>query len=323
MKRLVFLLLSLGWVSMAAGAAESVSSVVALDGSGMFRSIQEAINAAPQLTTAAETWTIRIKPGVYRELIYVMREKRFIRLVGDDAAGTRIVGGLYAGMPGADGQPIGTFRTPTLWIDADDFAVENLTVVNDAGRVGQAVALRVDGDRVVFRGCQFRGWQDTLLSNRGRHYFENCLIAGAVDFIFGGGTAFFEACDLVCEGDGFITAASTLPYDDYGFVFARCRIRGGTPAVRTFLGRPWRAFAAVMFIDTHMSEVISPEGWHNWDRPDRERTARFVEIGSLGPGASPARRVAWARTAAVHEAAGPVTAESVLGGRDHWSPARK
>ncbi len=327
-RRFIFLV-TLLWTTVftcasqpAVNAASAVSTVVALDGTGMFKSIQEAINAAPQLTEPTETWTIRIKPGVYRELIYVMREKRFIRLIGDDAGQTKIVGGLYAGMIGRDGQPIGTFRTPTLWIDADDFAVENLTIENDAGAVGQALALRVDGDRVKFSGCRFLGWQDTILSNRGRHYFENCLITGAVDFIFGGGTAFFQSCEILCVGDGFITAASTLPYDEYGFVFADCRIRGTNPTVRTYLGRPWRSFATVTFQNTEMSEVVSAEGWHNWDRPDREKTARFFEIASHGVGAKSDQRVPWAHTVETSGNAALLTPNAVLAGHDHWAPAR-
>lgn len=318
-----------GWLALAlallagalrAGEPATVPTVVAQDGTGMFRSIQEAINAAPQLTSAAETWTIRIKPGVYRELIYVMREKRFVRLVGDDAERTQIVGGLYAGMPGRDGQPIGTFRTPTVWVDADDFTVENLTIANDAGNVGQAVALRVDGERVAVRGCRLLGWQDTVLCNRGRQYFDRCTIAGAVDFIFGGATAYFDCCEIVCEGDGFITAASTLPYDEHGLVFAHCRIRGAKSGVRTYLGRPWRAYAAVTFFDTEMTDVVRPEGWDNWDRRDREQTARFVEIGSHGAGAKIGQRVPWAHT--VHAAVSSVsfTAAVVLGGSDRWAP---
>lgn len=304
-----------------AGASEP-STVVAADGSGMFKSIQEAVNAAPQLTDPAETWTIRVKPGTYRELLYIMREKRFIRLVGDNPETTIIVNQLYAGMTGQDGQPIGTFRTPTVWIDADDFSVEGLTIANDAGPVGQALALRVDGDRVAFRRCRFLGWQDTILSNRGRHYFEDCLITGAVDFIFGGGTAFFSRCEIVCEGDGYITAPSTLPYDEHGFVFADCRIRGSNAAVRTYLGRPWRAFGAALFLRTEMTEVVHPEGWHNWDRPDREASSRFAEFGSYGAAARLARRVTWAKpvTASLAET---LTAERVLAGRDGWSPVKR
>lgn len=309
-----------GWVALAAAGMPDATATVAPDGTGMFKSIQEAINAAPQLTDPAAPWTIRIRPGIYHELIYVMREKRFIRLVGDDPAKTIITGKLYAGMLGQDGQPIGTFRTPTLWIDADDFAVEGLTIANDAGAVGQALALRVDGDRVAVRNCRLLGWQDTLLSNRGRHYFEHCTITGAVDFIFGGGTAYFEDCDLKCTGDGFITAASTLPYDEHGFVFNHCRIRGANPAVRTYLGRPWRAFAAVLFMNSEMTDVVLPDGWQNWEQPSREKTSRFAEFNNHGPGSGPAGRVPWAATLSATEAQA-ITPNRILAGRDHWSPA--
>ena len=295
-------------------------AIVAQDGSGQFKSIQEAINAAPQLTDAASTWTIRIKPGTYKELIYVMREKRFVRLIGDDPATTIISGDLYAGLIGRDGQPIGTFRTPTVWIDADDFSVEGLTIANVAGAVGQAVALRVDGDRVGFRNCRFTGWQDTLLCNRGRHYFEKCTITGAVDFIFGGATAFFESCEIHCVGDGYITAASTLPYDPFGFVFSHCKITSANPAVRTYLGRPWRAYASTIFLGAEMSEAVRPAGWHNWDRPERENTTRYAEFNSTGAGAAPMSRVPWVATLRADEAAA-ITVEKVLAGKDHWLPA--
>ncbi len=315
-----WLVVATGTVAAApVGLLDRAHAVVAADGSGQFRSVQEAINAAPQLTEDDAPWTIRVKPGVYRELIYVMREKRFIRLRGDDAETTILTGSLYAGLLGRDNQPIGTFRTPTVWVDADDFTVENLTLANEAGPVGQALALRLDGDRIALRGCRLQGWQDTLLCNRGRHYFEDCVIAGAVDFIFGGATAYFYRCELVVEGNGYITAPSTLPYDPYGFVFVRCRIRGRTPEVRTYLGRPWRAYGAALFVETEMSEVVRPEGWHNWERPDREATARFGEKGSTGPGGERKDRVPWA-SAGENGALFPVTPERVLGGTDNWSP---
>src|SRR6185436_4555856 len=106
----------------------------------------------------------------------------------EDPAATVITYNLHAGNVGLDGRPIGTFRTPTVQIDADDFTVENLTLENSAGPVGQALALRVDGDRVAFRNCRFLGWQDTVFLDRGRQYFEDSLIAGHVDFVFGGAT---------------------------------------------------------------------------------------------------------------------------------------
>jgi pectinesterase len=301
-------------------AASGFSATVAADGTGQFTSVQDAINGAPQTTSPDSPWVIRVRAGTYSERVYVQREKHFVRLVGEDPSNTTIAFGLYASMAGADGKPIGTFHTPTVWIDADDFAVENLTIANTAGKRGQALALRVDGDRVAFRNCTFLGWQDTILVNRGRQYFANCRVAGAVDFIFGGATAFFDGCEIRCIGDGYITAASTPAEQAYGLVFSGCRILGDPPAVRAYLGRPWRPYASVTFTGTQMSDVIRPAGWHNWNKPESEKTARFAEFGSRGAGAIPAARVPWAATSGAAEP-GRFTAARVLGGSDNWDPA--
>ncbi|MFT3831082.1 MAG: pectinesterase family protein [Opitutaceae bacterium] len=294
-------------------------TTVAADGSGDFRSVQEAINASPQNSTAAHPWTIRVKPGVYKERLYIQREKRFLRLIGEDAATTIVSFDLHANVPGPDGKPIGTFRTPSTQVDADDFTAENLTFANSAGPVGQALAIRVDGDRHVYRRCRFEGWQDTILVNRGRHYFEECVIAGHVDFIFGAGTDWFERCEIRCLRDGYITAASTPAEASFGYVFNRCRVVGATPEVRTYLGRPWRPFAATLFLDCELGAVVRPEGWHNWGKPERERTTRYAEFGSTGEGASAGARVAWAKTPSAEEAAA-VTVPRVLAGNDGWNP---
>ena len=299
-------------------ATAQTSLIVAADGSGQFTSVQAAIMAVP--ISASTNWsTIRIKPGVYKELIYVQRERGLIHLVGDDRRTTTITFNLHANVPGPDGKPIGTFRTSTAVTDADDFAVENVTFENSAGPVGQALALRVDGDRVAFRHCRFLGWQDTILLNRGRHYFENCYIAGHVDFIFGGATAFFENCRIHCLSNGYITAASTPPQQPFGFVFSNCGITGASPEVKAYLGRPWRAFAGVTFLNTKMSDNVRPDGWDNWRDPEREKTARYAEFNSSGPGANPSARVPWARQLTEAEARA-ITVEKVLGGADGWNP---
>ena len=298
-----------------------VELVVAADGSAKYRTVQEAVMAVPA-GTADSPVVIRIKPGTYRELVYVQREKRFFKLVGEDASKTVITYDLNANIKGVDGKPIGTFRTPSVQIDADDFTAENVTFENSAGPVGQALAVRVDGDRVVFRNCRFLGWQDTVLLNRGRHYFEDCYIAGHVDFIFGAATAFFERCHIHCLRDGYVTAASTPDNQPFGFVFSRCKITAEAPNVKTYLGRPWRAFSAVAFLNTAMSEVVRPEGWHNWNLPEREKTVRYSEFGSTGPGAKAAARVPWSRRPTKAEAK-LVTPKKVLAGADGWNPTRK
>ncbi len=305
-------------------AAEVVSNqhpdvIVTTDGSGHYQSVQEAISAAPMRAGDSDPrWVILVKPGTYRERIYVQRERGNIAVVGEDAEKTVITYDLNANLPGPDGKPIGTFRTPTVQVDGDGMVWENLTIANSAGPVGQALALRVDGDRVVFRRCRFLGWQDTILVNRGRQYFSDCYIEGHVDFIFGAATAYFERCHIHCLKDGYITAASTPEGQPHGFVFADCRITGAD-GVKTYLGRPWRNFARTVFLRTDMSGVVRAEGWHNWNKPEAEKTVRYAEFASTGPGGAPAARVPWARQLTEAEAAA-LNPEQVLAGNDHWNP---
>jgi pectinesterase len=307
-------------VKAQAASAHPPDAVVDGSGSGQFRTVQAAIDAVPQSTSTDHRWVILVKPGVYHERIYAQREKRFVSLVGQDPVTTTITFDRKASDIGPDGLPIGTYRTPTVTIDADDFAIENLTIVNDAGPGSQALALRVDGDRLVVRNSRLLGWQDTVFLDRGRQYFEDTLIAGHVDFIFGGATAFFERCWLHAWRDGYLTAASTPPEQRYGFVFADSRITGES-GVHVFLGRPWRAFAQVTWLRTDMTDVVRPAGWHNWNQPEREHTVRYEEFASRGAGGSMTARVPWARRLSMKQAA-TMTAARVLGGTDHWDPQR-
>ena len=321
MMGLVFLGLNAGCKSVAPDKSVTpVNLTVAADGSAKFKSVQEAIMSVP-IGSPTNPVVIHIKPGVYKELIYIQREKRFFRLVGEDAEKTVLTCDLYANLTNFDGKPIGTFRTPTATIDADDFIAENITFENSAGPKGQALAIRVDGDRAAFRNCRFLGWQDTVFINRGRQYFENCYIAGHVDFIFGGATAFFEQCHIHCLGDGYIAAAST-PFDvPYGYVFSNCKITGDKPETRSFLGRPWRVYASTIFLNTEMSGVIRPEGWNNWGKAEAGKT-RYAEFNSTGAGANPKMRLDWTKQLTKREAKA-ITVKKVLGGADGWNPKQE
>jgi pectinesterase len=298
-------------------AGRRVEIVVAQDGSGQFTNVQDAIMSVP-MGYATNPVVILIKPGIYKEQLYIQREKRFFHLRGEDAKRTILTYDLHAKLPGPDGKPIGTFRTASTYIDAEDFTAEHVTFANSAGPVGQALAIRIDGDRAVFRNCRFLGWQDTILANRGRHYFENCYIEGHVDFIFGGATCYFERCQIHCLRGGYITAASTPDTNKFGYVFNHCVITGADGA-KTYLGRPWRDFAATAFLNTTMSDVVRPEGWHNWSKPEREQTTRYAEFGSTGPGADPDQRVKWARQLTADEAQ-EFSVGNVLRGTDGWHP---
>jgi pectinesterase len=304
------------------GAATPPDVVVAADGSGRYKSVQEAISAAPMGTGRQDPrWVILVKRGTYRERIYVQRERGNILVRGEDAAGTVITFDQHANLIGPDGKPIGTYRTPTVQVDGDGMIWEDLTLANSAGPVGQALALRADGDRLVFRRCRFLGWQDTILVNRGRHYFEDCYIEGTVDFIFGGATVYFSRCHLHQLKDGYVTAASTPDGVEHGLVFADCRLTGAD-GVKSFLGRPWRNYARTIFLRTEMSAVVRPAGWDNWGKPSAERTTFYAEYGSTGPGANPAARVPWAKPLTVADAA-KLTVRAVLGGADGWDPSAR
>ncbi|MBN1763651.1 MAG: alpha/beta hydrolase fold domain-containing protein [Sedimentisphaerales bacterium] len=305
------------WLSKTIGDDRPIVFTVNADGSGDYTTVQAAVDAVPENNT--KPTIIVIKPGTYKEKIVIPRTRRFITFKGDSAETTILTNNLYARMKDENGEELGTFRTPSVTIDADDFSAENITFENSAGDVGQAVAASVRGDRIVFRTCRFLGWQDTLLDQSGRHYYENCYIAGHCDFIFGGGTAFFENCHIHCLSASYITAASTPQHQPFGYVFYHCKITGEPEGAKTYLGRPWRDYASVVFLNTTMSDVIRPEGWHNWNKAHREKTAFYAEYNSTGPGADPQARVDWSRQLTAEEAK-KFTLEKILSGDDAWNP---
>ena len=301
----------------ARSAGQRAGDAIVAPSGARFSSVQAAVDAAP--AAGAARWTIRVRQGRYHEAVHIPRGKAPISIIADDPAGTIITFDRKASDPGADGVAIGTFRSATMFVEGDDVVLENLTVENAAGPVGQAVALRLDGDRIIVRNSRLLGWQDTLLVNRGRHYFEDTFIAGHVDFIFGAGTSFFSRCHLHAWRDGYLTAASTPADQPFGLVFVDSIITG-EPEVKTFLGRPWRDFAATVFVRTVMGAAVVAEGWNNWSQPERERTARYAEFGSSGPGAlALERRAAWAQKLDTAEA-GRFTVAAVLAGADKWNP---
>ena len=289
--------------------------------SGPYKSVQDAIDAV-RPGTAGNPAIIRIRSGTYRARLRVPREKRFIQLVGDDPATTVLSFNLYASQLGPDGKPIGTFSTATVEIDADDFSAKNITFENIAGPRGQALALRVDGDRDLFRNCRFLGWQDTILDSRGRHYYDHCAVSGSVDFIFGDGTAVFNQCDIteIRDSGGVLTAPSTPQNQPFGLVFLHCRIMKAAdvrPASTTLM-RPWMDYGMSAFIDCAMADDISPKGWSEWD--GREKSCRAIEYGSVTLTGQPidlSQRAPWVHVLTSREAA-KYTVSRIFNG---WIPA--
>jgi len=289
---------------------------VAADGSGEFTSVQEAVNSIRAYMS--DTTYMHIRAGVYREKIVIPSWVTNLFMKGEGADKTVITWDDYAGL-----RNMGTFRTYTIWIQGAGFTAEDITFENSAGPVGQAVAVHADGDRAVFRRCRLLGNQDTLLTanQESRQYFEECYIEGTTDFIFGPATVWFERCHIHSKKNSYVTAASTVADHDYGYVFNRCRLTAAEGIERVFLGRPWRPYAATLFMRCELGSHILPAGWHNWDNPANEQTARYAEYRNTGPGANPGARVPWSRQLGRREAR-RYTLANVFARSDGWLPVR-
>ncbi|RYY16097.1 MAG: pectin esterase [Cytophagaceae bacterium] len=291
---------------------------VAADGTGDYRTIQEAVNASRDLSQV--TVTIQIKNGVYAEKLVVPSHKTHVRLVGESAAGTIIRWGDHTG----DAAGHNTYSSHTVLVQANDFTAENITFENSAGPVGQAVALQVDGDRATFRHCRMLGHQDTLFPavENSRQYYQDCYIEGTTDFIFGTATAVFEGCEIHNKRNSYIAAAATTERQAYGFVFMGCRLTADSAAHKVYLGRPWRPHSRTVFLRCEMGAHILPVGWDNWRDPANEKTAYYAEYASTGPGANAAARAKWSHQLTAKEAK-QYTLANIFGGAAPWVPAAK
>ena len=279
--------------------------VVAKDGSGDFFTVQEAVAALPDFSR--ETVWLLVREGVYFEKVSIPFSKRTVLLTGEGADKSVIRFDGYAKRLDACGREMGTSGSSTIYFGGDDWEVRDLGFENTAGEVGQAVAVQCIGDRILFTRCRFIGNQDTLyLYGRGNrdgdtpgdncaYRFVDCYVEGTTDFIFGSAEGWFEGCEIHAKSDSFLTAASTWKGQQRGFIFRNCRLTAAPGVSACYLGRPWRPWAKTWFVGCEMGAHIRPEGWHNWSKPEAERTTDYAEYGSTGPGAEKAARVKWAR----------------------------
>ncbi|MBS7563908.1 pectin esterase [Mucilaginibacter sp. Bleaf8] len=331
MKRTGWLLFFLLWAGMllAQPAVFRPKLTVAQDGSGDYKTIQEAVNAVRDL--GPQQVTIYIKKGVYHEKLVIPSWKTKISLVGESAGNTIITNNDYSGKPVPGGRDafgrdkMSTYTSYTVLVQGNDCQIQNLTIENTAGRVGQAVALHVEADRFVMLNSRLLGNQDTLYAatENSRQYYQNCYIEGTTDFIFGEATAVFESCTVKSLLSSYITAAATTPGQRFGFVFLNCKLIADTAARKVFLGRPWRPYGKTVFIKTEMGPHIVPLGWNPWKGdvtfPDKERTAYYAEYANTGAGANRTGRVKWTRQLTPYEAK-QYTIENILAGKDKWEP---
>jgi len=321
----------LGLFSNAMGFKNPISKdiIVAQDGSGDFKTIQEAVNSVRDL--GQERTIIHIKKGIYHEKIIIPSWKNNISLIGEDKENTIITNSDYSGkaiptgMDSFGKDKFTTYTTYTFLVQANDFTAENLTIENASGQVGQAVALHVEGDRCIIKNCKLLGNQDTLLcaNEKSRQLYQDCYIEGTTDFIFGQATAVFLNCTIKSLKDSYITAAATTQRQTYGFVLLHCKLIADASVSKVFLGRPWRPYAKVVYIGCELGSHITPEGWNPWIDarfPDKDKTAYYAEYGNTGAGASITGRVSWSHQLTE---AKQYTINNILGGADNWTPLSK
>lgn len=311
MKKLLvacFLLIAIS--SMAISQTKKI--IVSQDGKGDYKTVQAAINAVPD-SSASET-IIYIKNGVYKEKLRLPEAKMKVHLVGESVDKTILTYDDYASKKDSAGQNIGTSGSSSFFVFGNDFTAENITFENSSGPVGQAVAVRVTGDRAKFINCRFLGFQDTLYTHgdNSRQYYYKCYIEGTVDFIFGAATAVFDSCTLYAKNSGYYTAASTPEGRKFGYVFLNCKLTGNAANGSFLLGRPWRPFAKVVYINCFLDQQVRAEGWDNWGKVENEKTTFYAEYKSYGPGAASDKRVGWSHQLSAAEAT-QYTVSNVLG----------
>ena len=273
---MLFLLLSAGGASVYSQQQQRKDTlVVTRDGTGDYRTVQEAVEAVRAFMDY--TVTIYIKNGTYKEKLVIPSWVKNVQLVGESEEKTIITYDDHANI-----NKMGTFRTYTVKVEGNDITFKNLTVENNAAPLGQAVALHTD-------------------------------------FIFGPSTALFEYCELHSKRDSYITAASTPQNEEFGYVFKNCKLTAAPGVKKVYLGRPWRPYAATVFINCEFGSHIRPEGWHNWKNPENEKTARYAEFGNTGEGAGTSGRVGWGKQLTKKEAL-RYTPENIFKENSNWYP---
>ncbi|XP_045791215.1 probable pectinesterase 53 [Trifolium pratense] len=268
------------------------------NGSGDFMTITEAINSIP--APNSRRVVVFIAPGLYREKIVIPRDLDFITFLGDATKKPIITGNDRSSTIGSDGEPLATFKSATVAVDADYFIAINIVFENTASpRIGskddQAVALRVSGNKCAFYNSDFYGFQDTLYDHKGLHYFKGCKIQGTIDFIFGNGRSLYQGCTInsIAQNVSFITAQkrSSLTTDDSGFSILNSKVIGSG---QVYLGRPWGDYSRVIFSYTYMDNLVLPQGWvDTMDDGDHHLSVFYAEYKCTGPGSNFAGRLPW------------------------------
>jgi len=322
MKKIIFILCILcGCLDLSAASKyDNPDTIfVARDGTCEFRTIDEAIEVCRAFMDYHKV--IFVKNGTYKEKLILPQWLQNIEICGESVEKTIITYDDHANVKRLEtNKPMGTFRTYTLKIEGNNITLKNITIENNAARLGQAVALHTEGDKLTFINCRFIGHQDTVYTGLPgtRLYFKDCYICGTTDFIFGPSVAWFENCTIESLVNSYVTAASTPQDQPYGYIFNNCRLIAAEGATQVYLGRPWRDYGYTLFMNCDLGRHIRPEGWHHWEK-HREQTARYYEYNNRGEGAATQARVAWSRQLTRKEAE-KITPEAVFSLTSTWMP---
>ena len=283
---------------------------------GQYSTVQGAVDAVPANNT--ERYVIDIMPGTYEARVKIPSNKPFITLRGQDPLTTILTYNETANTPPNES----TVHASTV-VQGRDFVAENLTFENSHGPGVQALAIYAKADRLIFNNCRFLGWQDTLRSEYGRHYFYNAYVEGSVDFIYGRGTAYFEDSTLFAKSSGYLTAqAREADAETNGYVFKNSTVTGSTTPGSVYLGRPWQPYSRTIFIDSKMGPVVNAAGWSQWSGNNNHLTAFYAEYNSMDLEGNPldvSQRVSWSHQLSAVEAEA-FSKANWLGGSDNWDP---
>ncbi|KAL3522043.1 hypothetical protein ACH5RR_014877 [Cinchona calisaya] len=296
------------------------NSVVAKDGSGNYKTVQDAVNAAPNNTQTR--YVIYVKAGTYQEKVDIGTSKKNLMLVGDGMNITIITGSLNV----VDGST--TFNSATLAAVGDGFIAQDLCFQNTAGpQKHQAVALRLGADKSVINRCKIDAYQDTLYAHSLRQFYRDSYITGTVDFIFGDAAVVLQKCQLVARKpmtgqQNMVTAQGrTDPNSITGTSIQNCDIIASSDlapvkgSIKTYLGRPWQAYSRTVVMESNIGDHIDPAGWSVWDGDLYLKTLYYGEYQNAGPGAGTRGRVKWARVISTADATKFTVAQFIQGGQ--------
>ncbi|TMW98949.1 hypothetical protein EJD97_003270 [Solanum chilense] len=297
-------------------------AIVALDGSGSFMSISEALQAAPN--NSDRRYTIQIKEGIYNEYVFVHINKTNINFIGEGMDRT-IISGCKS-----NGTGFKTNETATVDIHGHGFVAQDITIQNTAGAsMHQAVAMSISADNVAFYRCKFDGYQDTLYVKKGVQFFRDCEVYGTVDFIFGNAKVILQNCSIYVRKPEdnqnevtIIAQGRKRKHEDTAIILQGCTInvtqevREQEPKVRVFLGRPWKNHSRAIVMSSYLDDYIDPEGWVEWNGNTED--IYFGEYNNRGPGANMDRRVKWEKILSEYDVTN-FTVRNFLHG-DEWIP---